>query len=282
MGSYDQINKIKAQKDQVIKELKEKIVSLEEALEKEKEKNKELRQTLHLAGEGKSENSRLKKIITDKERNEKTLQNRIDKLEGNHILSIFSDERKELILKIRKLQFNNSIYNSLAFKLKDGTENIIKIAYLIKCNSAGDMDFYTYVFRDSIVALLEKMFYALTGKKEDSATKYLTKFVSKEYKLKKKYYDAIPNFKKPEILTNILWLINVQTTAYHGSTNKSKRVFVDNETKKRTKYINFFNLDSDTQLEAIFTLLEFMHFVFTCDEWEQNLTIISSCWFKTL
>lgn len=282
MGSYDQINKIKAQKDAIIKQLQEEIASLKAQLEKEKAENSDLRKKLHDAGEGNSENSRLKKIITAKERNEKTLQNKIDKLEGKAILSMFSEERKELIQRIRKLEFTNSIFNSLAIKFKDGTENIIKIAYLIKCNSAGDMDYFTYVFRDTIVGLLEKMFYVLTGKKQDSAAKYLVKLSNKEYELSKKCYAAVPKMKDKKTLTNILWLINMQSTAYHGSTIKSQKVLVNKETNEVKKYINFFNLESKDQLDAIFTLLKFMYFVFTCDDWEQNLTLIAGCWFKTL
>lgn len=281
MKDYDKINKIKEEKNKEIEALKKEIEDLKGKLEKSEEKNDELRKKLFDAKEGKGENSRLKKIITEKERNEKTLQNKLDKSEGKHILSTFSKENQELILKIRKLEYNNSIFNSLAYKFKDGTENVIQIAYRIKLKSADDMDFYTYAFRDDIVGLLEKILRILTQVKKSSASNYLVDLVDGKLKLPAEYIKAVPALQEKNVLNNILSLTNIQSVAYHGSRIKEKRVFVNEDGTKR-KYSDFLNVSSDEQLKAIFTLLKFIYYFYTSKNYESNLLNLSSYWYKTL
>lgn len=282
MGSYDKLNKLKEQQNKLLLEKDAEIASLKAEIAKKDEKIKSLRQELFDAGHGKGEVNRLNRQIVEHKRENKTLENKIKELQGKNITSIFNPERQELIEKIKKLKFNNSIFNSLAYKFKDGLDNILQIAYLIKCNSVNDMDYYTFVFRDNIVGLLEKMLNAVTGKKEDSASKYLVKLSTGEYTMHRKYYNAVPGMKDKTTLTNILYLINLESTGYHGSQTHQKHLVTDKETNETRKYYNFLNLDSKSQLDAIFTLLHFMYFVFTCDDSEQNLILISSCWFKTI
>ncbi len=282
MKEYDKVNKIKEEKNKEIARLNEEINALKEKNEKLEAKNKELRQKLHDAGEGKSEVSRLKNQLTEKERNERTLQHRLDEAEGKHILSIFTKERQELILKIRKLHYSNSIFNSLAYKFQDGTENVIQIAYKIKNNSVGDMDFYTFVFRDDIVGLLEKILRILTKSIKTSASYYLLDLRDNKCKLPNKYYKAVPKLQNTKVIGDILSLINIESKAYHGSTVKEKRVIYDEEDDSTKKYYDFLNVNRTDQLTAIFTLLEFIYYFFTCDDHEQNLINLSSYWFKTI
>lgn len=281
MKDYDRINKIKEEKNKEIQALKDQITTLEEKLKKAEEKNQELRQKLYDAKEGKGESNRLKRIIVEKERNEKTLQNKLDKSEGKHILSTFSKENQELILKIRKLEYSTSMFNSLAYKFKDGTENVIQIAYRIKLNSADDMDFYTYAFRDDIVGLLEKILRILTQVKKSSASNYLVDLVEGKLKLPNEYLKAVPTLGDKTVLENILSLTNIQSTAYHGSRMKEKRVFINEDGSKR-KYSDFLNVSKEEQLKAIFTLLRFIYYFFTSKNYEQNLINLSSYWYKTL
>lgn len=281
MKDYDRINKIKEEKNKEIQALKDQITTLEEKLKKAEEKNQELRQKLYDAKEGKGESNRLKRIIVEKERNEKTLQNKLDKSEGKHILSTFSKENQELILKIRKLEYSTSMFNSLAYKFKDGTENVIQIAYRIKLNSADDMDFYTYAFRDDIVGLLEKILRILTQVKKSSASNYLVDLVEGKLKLPNEYLKAVPTLNDKTVLENILSLTNIQSTAYHGSRMKEKRVFINEDGSKR-KYSDFLNVSKEEQLKAIFTLLRFIYYFFTSKNYEQNLINLSSYWYKTL
>lgn len=281
-NSYNQINKVKEKYNEQLKAKDEEISSLKDKLQKSEEKVNELRKKLYDAGEGKGEQHRLKKIITSQERENKTLQNRISDLSGEKLISTFSKDRQELIYKIKKLNFDVSIYNSLALRFINGLENVIEIAALIKNNSADDMDFFTFVFRDNIVGLLEKMLKVVLAKSEDSASKYLAKLSSGVYSFPKDYYDRIPELKNKTVLTNILYLINLQTTGYHGTKTCYKHISINKETKQVIKMDQFLNLSNNDQLNAIFTLLKFMYDVFTNSKYEENLMVIATSWYKTI
>lgn len=282
-NSYDQINKIKNKYESIIKEKDEKILDLENKLSKAENKNDELRKKLYDAGEGKGEQNRLKRQLVAQERENKTLQNQLSDLSGEKIIKTFSEERQELIRKIKRLNFSNySMFNSLALRFINGLDNVLEIAYLIKKNSAEDMDFFTYVFRDNIVGLLEKMLKVVLGKNEDSASKYLVKLSNGSYLFPKDYYVRMPRLKNNEIINNILALINLQTTGYHGTQLKNKHLVKDRETQEIRKMDKFLNLTNEAQLDAIFTLLEFMYDVFTNKDHESNLMVICTSWFTTM
>lgn len=144
------------------------------------------------------------------------------------------------------------------------------------------MDYFTFVFCDDIVGLLEKMFKVILGKHEDSASKYLVKLSSGVYSLPKEYYQRIPKLKEKEVLLNILFLLNIQSTGYHGTKTSQKKLFLDAETNEMLKPDRFLNLSSLKKLEAIFTLLQFMYDVFTNPNHEAILLSISSSWFITI
>ena len=281
-NSYDQINKIKAKYISEIEKKDEEIKKLKEDLSKSQAKVDELRKKLYDVGEGKGEQHRLKNINNVLLRENKTLQNQISEASGEKLISTFIPERQELIKKIKALKFNVSIYNSLALRFINGLDNVIEIAALIKTNKAEDMDFFTYVFRDNIVALLEKMLKVILGKSEDSASKYLVKLSNNVYHFPKDYYLRIPELKDNNIINNILLLINLQTTGYHGTQVNHKHVVVDKETQEIKKMDKFLNLSNKDQLDAIFTLLKFMYDVFTNKDYEQNLNLISMSWYKTI
>lgn len=281
-ASYDQINKIKSKYESELEKKNSEISSLKEKLQKSEDKNDELRKKLYDVGEGKGEQHRLKNIINAQERENKTLQNQIKELSGEKLISTFIPERQELIKNIKKLHFNNSMFNSLALRFINGLDNVIEIAALIKKGGAEDMDFFTYVFRDNIVGLLEKMFKAVLNKPADSASKYLVNLCNGNYSFPKDYLLRIPNLKNKVILTNILYLINLQTEGYHGTQTNLKHVIIDKETNEKRKTDRFLNLSNKDQLDAIFTLLEFMYDVFTNKDHEVNLLSICSSWYKTL
>lgn len=282
MGEYDKINKLKTEHKKVLEEKEQQILALNEKVDKLEQENKDLKKKLYDAGQGQGEVNRLNREIHKQNVENKTLQNKVDKLEYKKEIESFSKERQTLIKRINKLSFTNSIYNRIALKFKDGTDNVIQLAYRIKNKNIDDMDYFTYVFRDDIVGLFEKMLYVVVGKKEDSASKYLVKLVNNEYSFGKKYINKIPGLGNKTVLNNMLLLINLQSTGYHGSLTKGKRVVVNSETQETQKYDKFLNLNSGEQLTAIFTLLEFMYLFFTCEDWETNLINLSNFWFKTI
>lgn len=283
MGSYDKINQLKTKYEAQLSDKDKEIADLNKKLDTLQGKYDTLRKEMYEAGQGKGKVNQLKNEIVAKERDNRTLQNKLRELDGSKLISQFSLERQELISKIKKLSFpNNSIFNSLAIKFKDGLDNVIQLAYLIKTKKDKDMDYFTFVFRDDIVGLLEKMLRVVIGKKEDSASKYLVKLMNREYMLPNQYYVDNPSFKKKTVIENVLKLINLESTGYHG-TNKTRRSLqVDSDTKELVKPDAFLNLNNEDQLEAIFTLLEFMYYVFTNKDHETNLLNISHYWFKTI
>lgn len=174
------------------------------------------------------------------------------------------------------------MFNSLALRFINGLDNVIEIAALIKSGTAEDMDFFTYVFRDNIVGLLEKMLKVVLNKSCDSASKYLVNLCNGNYTFPKDYLARIPNLKNIVILNNILYLINLQTEGYHGTQTNLKHVIIDKETQEKRKTDRFLNLSNSDQLDAIFTLLEFMYDVFSNKDHEINLLSIGSNWYKTM
>ncbi len=281
-GTYDKFNKIKEKYENDLRQKDLQINSLTTKLKNSEEEIKKLRKQLYDAGEGKGEQNRLKKIINSQERENKTLQNQLLDLSGEKLIKTFSSERQNLIRNIKALNFPYSMFNSLALRFINGLDNVIEIAALIQKGYAEDMDFFTYVFRDNIVSLLEKMLKEILNKPEDSASKYLVKLASGAYKFPKDYYKRIPELKDKERLTHILYLINLQTTGYHGTKTKYKRVVVDKDTNEVKKTDKFLNLEKDQQLDAIFTLLEFMYDVFSNNDHESNLMAISKSWYTTM
>lgn len=281
-GTYDKFNKIKEKYENDLKQKNLQIDSLTTKLKESEEEVKKLRKQLYDAGEGKGEQNRLKKIINSQERENKTLQNQLLDLSGEKLIKTFSSERQNLIRSIKALNFPYSMFNSLALRFINGLDNVIEIAALIQKGYAEDMDFFTYVFRDNIVSLLEKMLKEILNKPEDSASKYLVKLAGGTYKFPKEYYKRIPELKDKERLTHILYLINLQTTGYHGTKTKYKRVVVDKDTNEVRKTDKFLNLEKDQQLDAIFTLLEFMYDVFSNNDHESNLMAISKSWYTTM
>lgn len=281
-SSYDQINKIKDKYNKEISAKNTEISALKEENAKLEQKVKELRKQLFDAGEGKGERGRLEGIIKDQERENKTLENKIKDLDGSKLIKTFRPERQKLIEDIKKLKFSVSMYNALAYKFKDGLDNVIEIAARIKRGYADDMDYFTFVFRDDIVGLLEKMFNAVLHEKKSSASKYLVELANGNYSFPKEYYQRIPKLKDKEVLQNMLYLINLETTGYHGTETRFKHVSIDKETNEKTKIDRFLNLNSEQQLDAIFTLLEFMYDVFTNKDHEINLLNIASNWYTTM
>lgn len=281
-NSYDKLNKEKEKHAKEIESRDAKIVELQTKVTKLEAEVKDLRKRLYDAGEGKGEKARLESIITTQKREKKTLENKLKDLDGSKLISSFNAERQDLIKKIKNLKFKNSIFNSLAYKFKDGLDNVIEIAYRIKNNYVDDMDYFTFVFRDDIVGLLEKMLKLLLGKSELSASKYLVKIRDGAYQLPKLYYDHVPNLKKKEVVNNILDLINLESTGYHGSNMKVNHLVTNKETKEKEHPNKFLNLDNEAQLTAIFTLLEFMYDVFSNKDHETNLMALSASWFKTI
>ncbi len=282
-SNYDQINKIKEKYKKEIDSLQSEISSLKEKLTKLEDENNKLRKDLYDVGEGKGAVNRLKKEMHAKDVEYATLKNKMHDIDGSKLINTFSNERKELINKIKALKFeNNSIFNSLVFKFKDGLDNVIEIAYRIKHGFVDDMDYFTFVFRDDIVGLLEKMLGAVLNKSESSAAKYLVKLRDDKYSFPKQYYVRIPKLKDKNVINNILYLTNLQTTAYHGTQDNLKHLVRNHETNEKELPDKFLNLNSDAQLEAIFTLLEFMYDVFTNSDHEVNLISVSQNWFKTI
>lgn len=280
--SYDQQNKIREKYKAQVESLSKENETLKEKLSSSEEEIKELRKKLYDAGEGKGEVNRLKKEKHKIEVDYKTLQNQYDLLSGEKLIKTFKPERQQLIKNIKNLHFNVSIYNYLALRFQNGLDNVIELAALIKEKTAKDMDFYTFVFRDNIVGLLEKMLRVVLAQKEESATKYLVKLINGVYKFPKDYYQRIPELKKKECLVNILALINLQTTGYHGTKMSLKHIIINKNTNEVLKTDRFLNLSSHDQLDAIFTLLKLMYDIFTNKENEQNLMVIATSWYKTI
>jgi len=280
--SFDFLNKQKEKyekiiidKDKEIKELKEKVDKLQSQYDK-------IRQELYDSGNGKGAVHKLEREISDQKRENKTLENKLKNLDGSKLIATFTPERQELIKRIKALNFNNSIFNNLAFKFKDGLDNVIEIAYRIKTKQIGDMDYFTFVFRDDIVGLFEKMLGVVLKGSAPSASNYLVGIIDGRFIIPKQYIDKIPALKDKKILQNTLYLINIQTTGYHGSKIKNKSLKYDRENEEMVKPDAFLNLSSEDQLNAIFTLLEFMYFVFTNKDSESNLLCVAQSWFKTI
>lgn len=283
MGSYDRINQLKAKYEAQLKEKEEKIAELQKKNEELEDKNRTLRQEMHNAGLGKSKVHQLKSELVAKEREYKTVKNKLRELDGSKLISTFSSERQELIAKIRKLKFdNNNIFNALAFKFKDGLDNIIQLAYRIENKMDNDMDYFTFVFRDDIVGLLEKMLRVVLKTSEDSASKYLVKINNGDLSFPKEYYSSIPSLKDKKTIENVLKLINLESSGYHGTKSSRRKLQKDHETDELVMPDAFLNLTNEEQLEAIFTLLKFMYFVFTNKDNEVNLLSISQYWFTTI
>lgn len=283
MGSYDKINQLKAKYEAQLKEKEEKIAELQKKNEELEDKNRTLRQEMHNAGLGKSKVHQLKSELVAKERECKTVKNKLRELDGSKLISTFSSERQELIAKIRKLKFdNNNIFNALAFKFKDGLDNIIQLAYRIENKMDNDMDYFTFVFRDDIVGLLEKMLRVVLKTSEDSASKYLVKINNGDLSFPKEYYSSIPSLKDKKTIENVLKLINLESSGYHGTKSSRRKLQKDHETDELVMPDAFLNLTNEEQLEAIFTLLKFMYFVFTNKDNEVNLLSISQYWFTTI
>lgn len=283
MGTYDQINKIKEKYEKLLSEANEKINELTAKLDEANLKVDELRKKLYDAGQGKGEVNKIKGELNKAIRDKRTVENKLKEVDGSKLINQFSPERQELINRINNLHFENKIYDSFAVKFKNGLKDVIELAYRIKVNYVNDMDYYTFVFRDNIVSLFEKMLHLVTGKKkENSATKFLQKISSGDYEIEKDYTKNIPELKNPKVLSNMISLLNVQSTAYHGSNSTNKNTLYTNENAEQVKSNKFLLLDSADQLTAIFTLLKFMYHFFTCADAEMNLITLSSCWFKTI
>lgn len=283
MGTYDQINKIKEKYEKLLSEANEKINELTAKLDEANLKVDELRKKLYDAGQGKGEVNKIKGELNKAIRDKRTVENKLKEVDGSKLINQFSPERQELINRINNLHFENKIYDSFAVKFKNGLKDVIELAYRIKVNYVNDMDYYTFVFRDNIVSLFEKMLHLVTGKKkENSATKFLQKIFSGDYEIEKDYTKNIPELKNPKVLSNMISLLNVQSTAYHGSNSTNKNTLYTNENAEQVKSNKFLLLDSADQLTAIFTLLKFMYHFFTCADAEMNLITLSSCWFKTI
>jgi len=282
MKTYNQFNKKKNEFESLIKEKDEQISGLKEKLVECKESNDSLRKKLHEAGQGFGEVNKLKKRINELEREVQTLKNKVNDSDVNALVSSFIHERQVLIRKIKDLHFDYKHFNYLATKFIDGLNNVIKIASKIKTNKVDDMDYYTFVFRDDIVGLLEKMLRVVLDKKEGSATKYFVKLKDGDYTFPKDYYQRIPNLKDKKMLNNVLELLNLESRGYHGSKPKEKTLKENPETQKKEHPDRFLNLSNEDQLNAIFLLLEFMYDVFTNKDRETNLLMISSNWIKTI
>lgn len=283
MGTYDQINKIKEKYEKLLSEANERINELTAKLDEANLKVDELRKKLYDAGQGKGEVNKIKGELNKAIRDKRTVENKLKEVDGSKLINQFSPERQELINRINNLHFENKIYDSFAVKFKNGLKDVIELAYRIKVNYVNDMDYYTFVFRDNIVSLFEKMLHLVTGKKkENSATKFLQKISSGDYEIEKDYTKNIPELKNPKVLSNMISLLNVQSTAYHGSNSTNKTTLYTNENAEQVKSNKFLLLDSADQLTAIFTLLKFMYHFFTCDDVEMNLITLSACWFKTI
>lgn len=280
---YDALNKQKDKYEGIIKEKDAQILDLSSKVERLEKDLADLRKRLYDAGEGKGEVHRVQKQLRSAERDKRELENKLKDIDGSKLIATFSPERQELIRRIKAISFpKNGIFDRLAFKFKDGLDNVIKIAYKIKNNMVADMDYFTFVFRDDIVGLLEKMLCITTGKSEPSATNYLVKLSNGVYELPNDYYKRNPKLKDKTVLQNILHLLNLESTGYHGTKTKQKRMKKDKETGLAKKPDNFLNLDNEAQLDAIFTMLEFMYDFFTNKDNELNLLTLSSSWFKTI
>lgn len=282
MGPYDLINKQKVKYEAKIQEKDAEILNLNKKLEELQNKHDALRKEMYEAGLGKGKINELKGYLVAAERDNRTLKNQLEELNDSKIIKTFSSDRQELIQRITKLKLNNSIFDSLAYKFKDGLSNVIQLAYRIKNKIGTDMDYFTFVFRDDIVGLLEKMLRVVLNAKEESATRYLVKIRDSIYSFPKQYSASIPALKNKNVIDNILKLINLETTGYHGKEIGQKKLFTDKETGQLIKPDPFLNLSNEEQLDAIFTLLEFMYFVFTNKDYETNLLSISQYWFKTI
>ena len=283
MKSYDKTNKIQTKLNEVIQQKDDEIAKLTKENEKLKAKVDELRKEKFDAGLGKGEVNHLKSIITDLQRDIATLNNKVKKLEGNEVLAHFTNEQKRLIKNIRSLSYPKwPDIDALAIKFQLGLDNVIQVAYKIQINSISDRDYYTYLFRDDIVALLEKILSVLTNTIEASASYYLLNLMNGKVKLPSRFYKAVPLLEDKKVLEHILWLVNLESKGYHGSKEKEKRVFVDEETNEKKKFINFFNLTNEEKLTTIFTMLSFIYAVFTDKDKETYLQAVSSCWYKTL
>lgn len=282
MGSYDQVNKVKEKYEKLLSEKQKEVDTLLEKNSKLQKEVDDLRRERYEAGEGKGEVNKYKKEAIAAKRAQKTAENQLKELDGSKMISQFTPERQQLIKNIKGLSFPNKIFNNLATKFKSGLDDVIEIAYRIKNNLVDDMDYYTFVFRDNIVGLLEKMLYIATGKKEDSATKYLNKIIAGLIQPSKDYLIHVPKLQDIKVVKNISDLIHIETTAYHGNGKNKRNMVHVSASGEVEKFNNFLNLNKEDQLTAIFTLLEFMYYFFTCKDREMNLITLSSCWFKTI
>lgn len=282
MINYDKNNKIKEKYESLLKEKEVQINALQAKVDKLSNSNDELRKKLYDAGQGKGEVNKYKKEVTAARRDLATAENKLKEVDGSKLISQFSQERQNLVKNINNIHFDNKIYDALATKFKSGLREVIEIAYRIKMNYADDMDFYAFSFRDNIVGLFEKMLHLVTGEKSNSASSYMRGIISKKYSFEKNYTKAIPLLTDDETLTNILYLLELQTDAYHGNNQNAINTLHKSGGSENKKSVRFFNLDNEKQLNAIFTLLEFMYLFFSCEDWEDNLLHLSSCWFKTI
>ena len=241
-----------------------------------------MRKKLYDAGHGQGEVNKYKKQVVAAKRDLATAENKLKEFDGSKLTSQFSQKRQTLIKNITNISFENKIYDALATKFKSGLREVIEIAYRIKMNIADDMAFYAFSFRDNIVGLFEKMLHLVTGEKSNSASSYMRGIINKRFAFEKMYLKEIELLNNDETLTNILYLLELQTDAYHGNNKNAKSTLYNKESSEAQKAVKFLNLDNEKQLDAIFTLLEFMYLFFTCEDSEVNLVNLSACWFKTI
>lgn len=279
MGSYDQQNKLKAKYEAILKQKDEEIESLKIKNKELEDKYNALRKEMHDAGLGKGKVNQLKSELVAKERERKTAENKIKELDDSKYISVFSSERQELIGRIKKLSFNIDKHNCLAVKFKDGLKNVIKLAYLIETKKIKDMNYFTYVFRDDIVGLFEKMLREVLNAKEESASKYLVKINNGLLSFPKDYYINLPKLKDKNVMVNILKLINLESSGYHGTKQNRRKLQKNIENDELVNPEAFLNISNEEQLEAIFTMLEIMYYVFTNKNNEVVLSSISQYWY---
>jgi len=281
--NYDALNKQKLKYESILKDKDSEIEKLKKAKTDAEKKYDDLRKEMHDTKTGKGEINHLKEKIVILERDLATYKNKLKDMDKiGKMVKEFIPSRQELISKIKCLNFNNNLYNALAIKFRDGLDNVLELAYRIKMNHIEDMDYFTFVFRDNIVGLFEKMLGVVLDKSEGSSSKYLVKVYEGSYTFPVEYTKGIPLLKDKNVIYNILHLTNLQSTGYHGTKVKQKKTFIDPKTGESIKPDHFLNLNKVDQLNAIFTLLEFMYFVFTNKDWEMNLINISQSWYKTI
>lgn len=279
MGSYDKQNALKEKYQKQIDELQSKLDKAYEDNRSLKEEIKNLKYERYQDGRGVGEVDKLKKEINK-------LQKEVERYKQlsftNESYEVFDADRQKLIKDIKDLKSKHQHINDLFHKFQTGTNQILTIAKLSQKGTLTIRDCYTYVFRDTLISLLEKTLQVLTGKMTRTLNSILYDLTANKVIVKEEFLKAIPELKEKGVYRKLQYLVYLENTAFHGYTAETKTTKKEAVLDSQAQTEEFLKLKSEDQLDTIFTLLKILYTAFTCSSSEYILTQISGCWKYTI